>query len=315
MVDLGNFPLVRLRVVWAVEEPLHLRGYLGNTLRGALGTALRDTVCNWPDRDCVLCSGAADCAWVRLFRTSCLHVHLSKGAQATPTPPIVLEPPLTGGTFEPGDELALELVLVGNAIADLATISRACEHLGDRGVGNRRSRVRLVGVDFVHAHGTARLYAPDQMRCHDPPLEPTLATAAPLTGVMAPQKVLTVRLLTPLRLKSRGRLRRDVDFAGLVEAADWRIRQLETLHTERRHLPERETVLAAATRCTTATKDLRWEDWDLDSVARGQRPVGGLVGTLCIEGEWHSLLPLLRLAEQVHVGKGATYGLGRIALA
>jgi CRISPR/Cas system endoribonuclease Cas6 (RAMP superfamily) len=38
---------------------------------------------------------------------------------------------------------------------------------------------------------------------------------------------------------------------------------------------------------------------------------GGLLGTLDLEGD---LASLLRTAEILHVGKGATFGLGRIAV-
>jgi hypothetical protein len=41
---------------------------------------------------------------------------------------------------------------------------------------------------------------------------------------------------------------------------------------------------------------------------------GGLLGTLDVEGDLAPFVPLLRAAEILHVGKGATFGLGRIAV-
>lgn len=62
------------------------------------------------------------------------------------------------------------------------------------------------------------------------------------------------------------------------------------------------------------TPRLAWHDWDRYS-KRQQRKVtlGGLLGTLDIEGEIDAgLAALLRAAEILHVGKGATFGLGKI---
>jgi hypothetical protein len=42
---------------------------------------------------------------------------------------------------------------------------------------------------------------------------------------------------------------------------------------------------------------------------------GGLLGTVELDGDLAPLAPLLRTAEVVHVGKGATFGLGKLELA
>lgn len=42
--------------------------------------------------------------------------------------------------------------------------------------------------------------------------------------------------------------------------------------------------------------------------------LGGLVGDLHLEGDLAPFAPLLRAAEVVHVGKGATFGLGKVEI-
>jgi hypothetical protein len=42
--------------------------------------------------------------------------------------------------------------------------------------------------------------------------------------------------------------------------------------------------------------------------------LGGLVGTLDLEGNLAPFAPLFRAAEILHVGKNTTFGLGRIAV-
>ena len=43
--------------------------------------------------------------------------------------------------------------------------------------------------------------------------------------------------------------------------------------------------------------------------------LGGFMGELEVEGELTPFAPLLRTAEILHVGKGATFGLGRLQIA
>ena len=42
--------------------------------------------------------------------------------------------------------------------------------------------------------------------------------------------------------------------------------------------------------------------------------LGGFVGEMEIEGDLEPLVPLLRTAEILHLGKGATFGLGRMEI-
>jgi len=65
-----------------------------------------------------------------------------------------------------------------------------------------------------------------------------------------------------------------------------------------------------------AASDLHWFDWERYS-NRQERTMnfGGLLGHVELEGDLAPLAALLRAAEVVHVGKGATFGLGKVELA
>jgi CRISPR/Cas system endoribonuclease Cas6 (RAMP superfamily) len=39
--------------------------------------------------------------------------------------------------------------------------------------------------------------------------------------------------------------------------------------------------------------------------------LGGIVGSITYRGDFGKYLPLLRLGEHIHVGKAATFGLGK----
>lgn len=58
---------------------------------------------------------------------------------------------------------------------------------------------------------------------------------------------------------------------------------------------------------------LRWLDWERWSQRQGAAmKLGGLVGTLTLEGDLAPFAPLLRAAEILHAGKGAVFGLGKV---
>ncbi len=55
-----------------------------------------------------------------------------------------------------------------------------------------------------------------------------------------------------------------------------------------------------------------WHDWQRYSARQEQKiNIGGFVGGITFEGNLTPFLPLLKAGETMHVGKGATFGLGR----
>src|SRR3954447_21370243 len=59
--------------------------------------------------------------------------------------------------------------------------------------------------------------------------------------------------------------------------------------------------------------DLRWLDWERWSQRQSAAmKLGGLVGSLTLEGDVSPFAPLLRAAEILHAGKGAVFGLGKV---
>jgi hypothetical protein len=77
-----------------------------------------------------------------------------------------------------------------------------------------------------------------------------------------------------------------------------------------------DALFAAVRRVRTAASRLRWVDLQRYSQRQGGlQPCGGLVGEMELVGEVGPLLPLLRLAEIIHVGKKAVIGLGQLEVA
>ncbi|MFQ5903237.1 MAG: CRISPR system precrRNA processing endoribonuclease RAMP protein Cas6 [Candidatus Binatia bacterium] len=55
-----------------------------------------------------------------------------------------------------------------------------------------------------------------------------------------------------------------------------------------------------------------WHGWERYSARQDTRmKMGGFVGKVEYQGEVSGFIPLLRLGQRIHVGKGTGFGLGR----
>ncbi len=308
---LPAIPYLRLRLALQAQAPARLPPYKGSMLRGAFGHALRRTVCAMgPDQPCGTCRLRRACVYTRLFETFIEDTPppFLRGLDTAPRP-YVFEPGDATQDFAPGALLPFDLLLLGQA-ADLhAYVLLAVERMAAAGLGHRRTPFALHSAQALAADGT---WIPlfDEGRARFPP---GLAPCLPARDELASEKI-TLHLQTPLRVNVRGRFATTLDFRTLAFHALRRV--LETAHF---HVPG--TALdwdfrdlldrAAAVRVTAARLD--WLDWERYSNRQQTKMVfGGLVGTLDAEGDLAPFGPLLRTAEILHVGKGATFGLGKI---
>jgi CRISPR/Cas system endoribonuclease Cas6 (RAMP superfamily) len=63
---------------------------------------------------------------------------------------------------------------------------------------------------------------------------------------------------------------------------------------------------------TIKHENIRWHNWQRYSGRQEQKiNMGGFVGDITYEGNLNPFLPLIQAGEILHVGKGATFGLGR----
>lgn len=92
--DFAPLAISRYELNLRAHEACSLPAFLGSTLRGAFGHALRDTVRVIDGRDCDGCSSADPCAYHYLFETPVPpHVTQLRGQREAPVP-FILSPPL-----------------------------------------------------------------------------------------------------------------------------------------------------------------------------------------------------------------------------
>jgi hypothetical protein len=268
------------------RHQMRMPGYMGSAWRGGFGRALRRAVCVTGLPTCPSCPFEASCVYPYLFETAPAGEGGILARYDRVPNPFVLAPPWEEGRLVPeGGETGLRLVLIGRAVEHAGFARQAVVEAGLRGLGPDRGSLDLLSVEPVTP----------------PPIGPS------------PER-LEITLSSPLRL---------VESGLLVGAAALRprhlllslLRRVSTL--AERHGPapldlDYRALKERAEAVEFAEAALRWVEWARWSGRqRALLQMGGLLGSLSlplagIEPFW----PFLALAPWVHVGKGATMGLG-----
>jgi hypothetical protein len=266
--------------------PMRMPGYMGSAWRGGFGRALRRAVCVTGLPTCPGCRFEASCVYPYLFETAPGgEGGILAGYDRVPNP-FVLAPPWEEGRLVPeGGETGLRLVLIGRAIEHAGFARQAVVEAGLRGLGPDRGALDLVSVDSVAL----------------PPSPP------------CPERV-EIALSTPLRLVEAGRL----VGPGALRPQHLLLsllRRVSTLAERHGSAPldlDYRALKERAEAAEFAAAEVRWVEWARWS-GRQQALIrmGGLLGALSLRlAGLEAFWPFLALAPWVHVGKGATMGLG-----
>lgn len=291
---LPSLPSLRLRVVLEAGEPARLPPYKGSMLRGAFGHALRRAACAMgPDQACASCRLRSPCVYTRLFET---YVDgepppFLKGLTTAPRP-YVFEPAdeeYGRRDYAPGDGLRFDLVLLGQAVDLEAYALLAIERMARAGLGRSRQRFGVRSVEPV----------------------PEATPGPPDPGAV------TLRFTTPTRFTDERGLMDRFSFRELTFRALRRVLELAHFHGDRSEVDWHfRPLLEQADGVEIVRRDLRWHDWSRwSNRQKTSVRLGGVVGEMVLAGELTPFTELLRRAELVHVGKGATLGMGRVEVA
>lgn len=318
--SLPALPVVRLRFTAVFGEDLDWPAHGGALLRGVFGAALRQGVCSTGLPRCTECPLRASCAYPAVFETPPAPTQFAQRFEQVPNP-YVIEPPAGPTKLRSGAPLVFHMVLLGQeTLGRLALVHGAWQRALAAGLGQRRVAGRLVAVDTIapdgriqpllddaRRHITAR---PDELPRLDLPL---LQLTHGHTQHPAPQ-ALRLELLSPVRLQRDGKPLRPAELTprAFLSALLRRLNLVLDLHLGIRPAPfDARALLAQAERIEHDAGALRWVELGRYSARQDRSfPQGGLLGPWLWRGELGDLLPWLLLGQWLHVGKGATAGLG-----
>ena len=312
-----NLKTAKFRLCLTILEPMTLPAYKGSTFRGGFGNVFRRISCSQRQlKDCRECLLTRVCPYWAVFEpgppenAEFLHKY-----EEIPRP-FILEPPETEKTeFEPGEQITLNLILVGKALDYLPYFILVFKELGDTGIGKGRARFVLKKVDSIQPFaGGDPILVYDGEKVYNQFYTITqteIQSLPPNSG-----DVLKINFLTMTRLKSGGAFAAKPEFSVLIRALFRRISTLQYFYCGQKLEMDFQTEIAKAEQVQLIRNGTRWIDWERYSSRQDVRmKLGGLVGQAEYAGEaWREFIDLLRWGELVHVGKGATFGLGRYTI-
>lgn len=333
---LALFRVGKFMFVITAEDRMVLPEYKGSALRGGFGHAFKRAVCVVRHGECERCLVRQQCPYQYVFETPPPpDTEMLRKYPAAPHP-FVIEPPLDGRrAYEAGEPLEFGLTLVGRGIDYLPYFIVAFEELGrTTGLGRARGKFRLADVrgetrdggrdGWIPIYSGDRSILRDDFRIrtgaeanHDPPNSSVPQSANPSTPQSTNRQIdqLTILFETPTRLKFENSLTSDLEFHILIRNLLRRLSVLSYFHCGERLELDFKGLIERAKHVTKVESALRWVDWERYSARQGTTMLmGGFVGAATFRGDLTEFLPLLRLGEWVHVGKGTVFGLGLFEL-
>jgi len=350
LAHLEALTLARYEFRLAALTTAELPPFLGSTLRGSFGHALKAIACSMSHQDCARCLLTERCLYPRLFEPRSNQTDgLLKQQQNAPRP-FIFEPPLpgerymanmcntkadgqrsmTGQTnghkglfteplrFAAGDELRFRLTLIGPAIAELPYIVYAIGLMARHGFGVHRAPFALLDVSTIDAPSRLKVYEPSMPRIapHDARKslrELTQNRLAHLTHT----DTLRLLFLTPTRIRLQQCAQKRLVFAQLIKSLSLRLTMLAQTHSATPLAYDYQALLAQAQTVATQTEHL-WQQELTRYSDRQQKKLDqdGFMGEAVFTGApLPDLLPLIVAGELLHAGSGTAFGLGRYHIA
>ncbi len=314
MLVLPKLNFAKFRFTLEALETLYLPEYKGSTLRGGFGHAFKKVVCTMGPILCESCLLHLKCPYPQFFETPIEgdYPPFMRGVKTGPQP-FIVEPPLESKrVYQNGEILEFSLVLIGRAIDYLPYFIYTFDQLGSIGIGRGKGRFKLTEVASLADdwqpiyNGVSKTLTADY----------AIMNAESFNAKTEAQNRITVRFLTPTRMKIMGHLSTEITFREIVLALLRRICTLAYFHMPGTSVEWNwRPALNAADEVETEKINLNWEDWERYSNRQKTRmKLGGFLGEISFRGDMEKWLPLLKLGEFVHVGKGATFGLGKYEL-
>lgn len=291
--------------------------YAGSALRGGLGHALRAKVCLTGLSECGGCPLRARCLYPYAYETQ-LALPLGTSMRGDVPRPLILVPEPARSPLRAGERWSFGLTLIGSTIISaLPYFIHALQRFGERGIGRQAARFRLIRVDRLPpGSSSATVWHEGRLTgaadADSAPPGAAIARSWVLPGVTR----VAVRLLTPARFKTAGRfVAEPPPFAVLIARLLDRLDGISVIHHGAPLRVDFREWCRYAEAVRLVDSDVRWHDWTrYSSRQRTEMQLGGLLGSVTYEGDLSPFLPLLGVGEWVHVGKAATFGLGRYAV-
>ena len=300
-------PLKSYRFHYDCAQPIRLPDYPGSAWRGALGHALKRTVCVVRNTPCNQCLLKNACAYSYLFETP-PPADTEKMRKYTAAPhPFVLrlsENPPSDSNY------SLDLILFGHGQRYFPYLIHALQTAGQEGIGGKRqvfALQQILELDFQGNHQP--IYLNGELQPQQPPVSPLVPDMPAL---------IELTFHTPLRIKldQKNLTATNFSFGTFFSALLRRISMISYFHTDTPLETDFAGLTAQAKQVAITHQQLHWYDWTrFSSRQQTEMNLGGLVGSITLDTQGlERFWPYLWLGQWTHVGKATSMGLGAYSI-
>ncbi|MDR0999889.1 MAG: CRISPR system precrRNA processing endoribonuclease RAMP protein Cas6 [Clostridiales bacterium] len=279
---MNTLRLLQLKISLKLTADTKLPGFIGNTIRGALGQALFDNNNQfWDKLHC------ADCCYdlrehnMRTYGccNDCAYGNVFKLAEniSVPNPYTISVPYPVKEYHKKGEVLTFTITLFGNAARFATQIEKAAKNM---------CKGKLVNYEYI---GSESVY--------DRVWDDCMAESIPHT------ESVKITFLTPTEIISSKVPLREIEFGAFIDSLFGRTCDIIDAYTDGKFiLPY---SLVARKPFVTAEYNLR----RIDFKTNGQQ-INGVVGSVTYIGDVTRFMPYIDLGSQIHIGKKATRACG-----
>jgi len=307
---------LQLKFILLAEGEFRPTRFLGNTIRGALGSSLRNILCTVKRESCNGCPIREQCHYQYLFESHMGEIESLKKrfplVQRQIPHPFILSPPINIDVIEPGKEMAIGITLFGRSVEFVPYFYLAVERMANRGLGRDRVPFRLISISTGSGY--------EIFNANYPKLKKAGNEHWSLAGnVDSKYHVLSevkVKFLTPCRIKSRGRFSQEITFKLLIANILRRLSSIAYFHEGIEPVLNVKELLNGAEKVEVKEDNTRWVDMVRYSARQKTRMrLGGVVGGTVYRGEnIGDFGSILHFGEIAGVGKATSFGFGRIEI-
>ena len=296
---LCDIPLSRVEIAVSMNSPINMH-FPEALFRGALGKTLKRISCSAHGKSCPACFMRFNCPFTTLFQPALPDRDIPAEYSTIPKPYS-----LRIQNHSNGKHLIIELSLFGSTNRFFPVIMEALKQMSRTGIGNNRIQFR---IDAVLDHYSRQ-----------PLVENILPEKNPLT-CQAPEfsdcsnETLTVDLLSPLRLKDLGKVCPKPQFRHLVKASIKRLQLLNYCYgnSTQFQLPDWRSLMPDIKVLERKTEWIQRKR--LSSIQDKSIGYSGVIGRIVFQGNVKPFIPLLQTAGTIGIGKGTTFGSGRMQI-
>lgn len=311
---LDQYKVAKYKFICEVgEQGLELPPYKGSTLRGGFGKAFKKMVCFQPEQNgCTSCILVANCPYGYIFETAPSEGGEKLRNYESIPRPFVIEPPLEEKRiYKQGEELVFNLILIGKAISFLPYFIIAFQEVGRIGIGKGRRPFTLKSVMAVNplSHQGQEIYNSNRSN-----LEKAEVFITGKDFMALDQEVGQIQLsfVTMTRIQYEQSYAEKLEFHMLIRNLLRRISTTSYYHNGFELDLDFQGLIERAKAVERDEDSLHWVNWERYSSRQDSKiNLGGTVGTATYKGQLSEFMPLLRIGELIHLGKGTVFGMGK----